>query len=447
MLGRLAESGVVISGDESLADTVVVNTCGFLASSREEALGVLAELAKRKRAGSLKRIVVAGCLVQRDGEKIRELVPEVDALVGVNHRDEVVRAVWRMDREVALDCYLGPYHPLVREGWNDRGRLRLTSRHYAYVRISEGCNQKCTFCTIPAIRGPMHSKTPQELVAECHELIADGARELVLIGQDTTSYGEDIGYEPGLAGLLRTLDRECTGARWIRLMYVYPSVMSEAIIDALAECARVVSYIDMPLQHISDRVLRAMHRRVTRRQIEELLDRLRRRIPGVTIRTTFIVGFPGETEQEFQELLKFIEDFEFDAVGAFCYSLEPGTPAGRMGGQLDPAVKAVRYERLMLTQQRVALAAAQRWVGQRFEVLVDGEDERGNIARHAGQAPEVDSVSILPDGTLKPGTFVTVRCVEADGYDLVVRPLSPPGSLKPRAARPRPSTDPSARLR
>jgi ribosomal protein S12 methylthiotransferase len=424
MLGRLAESGAVISGDESLADTVVVNTCGFLESSREEALGVLAELAERKRAGSLRRIVVAGCLVQRDGERIRDQVPEVDALVGVNHRDDVVRAVWRMDRDAAVDRYLGPYHALVRESWNDRGRLRLTPRHYAYVRISEGCNQKCTFCTIPAIRGPMHCKTPPELVAECRELIADGARELVLIGQDTTSYGEDIGYEPGLAGLLRTLDRECDGARWIRLMYVYPSVMTDAIIEALAECPRIVKYIDIPLQHISDRVLKAMHRRVTRRQTEELLERLRRRIPGVTLRTTFIVGFPGETEQEFGELLEFVAGFTFDAVGAFKYSLEPETPAGRMSGQLDPAVKEERYERLMLTQQRVALAAARRRIGRTLEVLIDGEDERGNIARHAGQAPEVDGVSILPDGTLEPGTFVTVRCVGTEDYDLVVRRIA-----------------------
>ncbi len=447
MLGRLAESGALISGDESLADTIVVNTCGFLESSREEALGVLAELAERKRAGTLKRIVVAGCLVQRDGEKLRELVPEVDALVGVNHRDDVVRAVWRTERAATVDRYLGPYHPLVRDGWNDRGRLRLTPRHYAYVRISEGCNQKCTFCTIPSIRGPMHSKTPSELVAECRELIADGARELVLIGQDTTSYGEDIGYEPGLAGLLRTLDRECPEARWIRLMYVYPSVMSEAIIEALAECPRVVKYIDMPLQHINDRVLKAMHRRVTRRETEALLDRLRRRIPGVTLRTTFIVGFPGETEQEFQELVRFIEDFEFDAVGAFRYSLEPETPAGRMGGQVDPAVKDERYERLMLTQQRVALAAARRRIGRTFEVLIDGEDERGNVARHAGQAPEVDSTSILPEGTFEPGTFVTVRCVATDDYDLVVRPISSGGALKPRSGRRRPSRDRSARPR
>ena len=444
MLGRLAESGAVISGDEALADTVVVNTCGFLESSRSEALEILRELAERKRAGGLKRIVVAGCLVQRDGERIREWVPEVDALVGVNNRDDVVRAVWRMDRDAAVSRYLGDYHASQAGRWQDQGRLRLTPRHYAYVRISEGCNQKCTFCTIPSIRGPLHCKPPEQIVAECRELIADGARELILIGQDTTSYGEDIGYEGGLAGLLRTLDRECDGAEWIRLMYVYPSVMTDAMIDAIAGSQRIVKYIDIPLQHVNDRVLKAMYRRVTRRQTEALLEKLRRRIPGVTIRTTFIVGFPGETEAEFDELLGFIDGFEFEAVGAFRYSLEPDTPAGRMKGQLDAAVREERYGRLMLAQQKVALTAAKRRIGRRFEVLVDScgagvqpvssgtgvqpvSSSPVAVARHSGQAPEVDSVSLLTvggkkgrNGSPRAGEMVEVRCVGTLDYDLVV---------------------------
>lgn len=428
MLGQLAESGVVLSGDEALADTLVVNTCGFLENSRTEALAVLRELAERKRNGKLKRIVVAGCLVQRDGERIRQWVPEVDALVGVNNRDDVVRAVWRMDRDAALDRYLGPYHVSQRDRWDDRGRLRLTPRHYAYLRVSEGCDQKCTFCTIPSIRGPMHSKAPDELVAEARELIADGAQELILIGQDTTSYGRDIDYAPGLAGALRRLDRDCDGARWIRLMYVYPSIMTDEMIDAIAECARVVKYIDIPLQHINDRMLKAMHRRVTRAQTEALLDRLRRRIPGVNIRTTFIVGFPGESEAEFAELLRFVEGAGFDAAGAFQYSLEPQTPAGRMKAQHDDAVKHERYERFMLVQQEVAFAAARRRIGQPLEVLIDSHDERGSVGRHAGQAPEVDATTVLPDVEIEVGTFVTAACIDTDDYDLVAstQPARPP---------------------
>lgn len=445
MLGQLAESGAIISGDEGAADTIVVNTCGFLESSRREALGILAELAERKRAGGLRRIIVAGCLVQRDGEKLLQEQPAIDALVGVNNRDDVVRAVWRMDRDSGVEKYLGDYHASAagqRPRWSDQGRLRLTPQHYAYVRVSEGCNQKCTFCTIPAIRGPMHCKTPDELVAECNELTADGAQELILIGQDTTSYGEDIGYVGGLAGLLRELNARCDAARWIRLMYVYPSILTDEMLDAIAASERIVKYIDIPLQHINDRVLKAMHRRVTRRQTEALLERVRRRIPGVTIRTTFIVGFPGETEAEFAELLDFVRAFDFDAAGAFQYSLEKETPAGRMKDQIDTAIKAERYERFMLLQQDVAFAAAERRLGQTFDILVDDEDERGAIGRHAGQAPEVDAACILPDASLPAGSFVSVRCVDTDDYDLVVAPAElarrkPAAKAGARPRRPR----------
>ena len=417
MLGQIAESGAVVSGDESAADTMVVNTCGFLESSREEALAVIRELAKRKRHGKLQRIVVAGCLVQRDGEKLLEAIPEIDVLVGVNNRDDVPAAVWGTRQR---DLHLGPYHP---QSWSDQGRLRLTPRHYAYVRMSEGCNQKCTFCTIPSIRGPLHCKTPVAIVAECRELISDGARELILIGQDTTSYGADIGYEPGLAGLLRALDQACDGAPWLRLMYVYPSVFTDAMIDAIAECARVVKYIDIPLQHINDRMLKAMGRRVTRPQTEMLLDKLRQRIPGVTIRTTFIVGFPGETEPEFAELLTFVREFGFEAVGAFQYSSEPDTPAARMPSQLDLAAKQARYQQLMLAQQEIAFASARRKAGQSFELVIDGSADRGElVGRHAGQAPDVDAVCLLPGGEFAAGEIVPVRCVGAEGYDLVVQP-------------------------
>jgi ribosomal protein S12 methylthiotransferase len=420
MLGLIAESGAIVTTEESAADTIVVNTCGFLEASRAEALEVIRELAERKRRGDLRRIVVVGCLVQRDGRELLAAAPEIDALVGVHNRHDVARAVWQHRPEPAVDLYLGDYR---RQPWWDQGRLRLTPRHYAYVRISEGCDQKCTFCTIPAIRGPLRSKPPEQLVSECRELIGDGARELVLIGQDTTSYGQDIGYEPGLAGLLRTLDVACDGARWLRLMYAYPSAFNDQMLDAIAECPRVVKYVDVPLQHINDRVLKAMGRRVTRRETETLLERIRRRIPGVTLRTTFLVGFPGETEAEFEELLRFVRDIGFDALGTFQYSCEPDTPAGRMPDQLDQAVKAERYGRLMLAQQELAWAAARRWIGRRLDVVVDQCAKDGCIARHAGQAPEVDSVCLLPAKAGAAGQLVLASCVDADGYDLVVRPL------------------------
>ncbi len=421
MLARIAESGAVISADESVADTIVVNTCGFLQASRQEARDVIGGLVARKRRGTLRRIVVVGCLVQRDGAQLLRDMPEIDALVGVHQRDDVAAAVWGARSRQPAGLYLGDYQP---QPWSDRGRLRLTPAHYAYVRISEGCDQKCTFCTIPAIRGPLHCKSPDELLAECREMIADGARELILIGQDTTSYGADSGYAPGLAGLLRTLDRECTGARWLRLMYAYPSVFTTEMIEAIAACDRVVKYVDLPLQHINDRMLRRMGRRVTRAETETLLSELRRRVPGITIRTTLIVGFPGETEEEFAELLEFVRGFGFDALGAFVYSREPDTPAGGLDGQLDEPVRRERYARLMAAQQEVAFAAAGRRVGTRLEVVVDGRDAAGWVGRHAGQAPDVDAVCRLRAAKLTPGQLFAGTCVGTEGYDLVVEPVA-----------------------
>ncbi|MFH1747955.1 MAG: 30S ribosomal protein S12 methylthiotransferase RimO [Planctomycetota bacterium] len=427
MLGQIAESGAILC-DEQAADTIVVNTCGFLGSARDEALDIIAQLAERKRAGTLRRLVVVGCLVQRDGETLLQQVPEIDALVGVHNRDDVARAIWPDSpptHRPSVDCYLGDYHP---QPWTDQGRLRLTPEHYAYVRIGEGCDQKCTFCTIPAIRGPLHCKTPDQIVAECQELIADGARELILIGQDTTSYGRDLNYQPGLAGLLRRLDAECTGARWLRLMYVYPSIMTDTIIDAIAECQRIVKYIDIPLQHINDRVLKSMGRRVTRRQTEDLLARIRARIPGVTLRTTFMVGFPGETEDEFAELLEFVRTSGFEAVGAFEFSREEGTPSYRLPKQITPEIRAARYDQLMLAQQEVALTAARQRIGQTFNIVVDEAAGASShaIARHAGQAPEVDAVCLLSGTDAQPGSFMPVNCVGTDGYDLLVQPVTRP---------------------
>lgn len=457
MLGLLSEAGCALVADGLPADVMVVNTCGFLSASRDEAVDILREAAARKRDGSLKRLVVAGCLVQRDGQGLIEDVPEIDALVGVNNRADVVRAVLgdgpprraarnRSKRGSArasggrggsiplaiaesasaepLAAYMGDYHPAswIDGNRSDRARLRLTPRHYAYLRISEGCDQKCTFCTIPSIRGPMHCKSPTEILDEARELFDDGAVELNLIGQDTTSYGRDIGYAAGLAGLLRELDA-LPGAAWIRLMYVYPTDFTDEMIAAIAECARVVKYIDIPLQHIDDRILKAMYRRVTRKQTEALLDKLRDRIPGVAIRTTFIAGFPGETEREFQTLVNFVRSFGFDAMGVFPYSNEPGTPAHRMKGHLPSATIQERVEALMEAQQAVAFDKARRQVGRELRVLIDGFGRAGVYpARHAGQAPEVDGIVHLEGGEFDPGEFVAARVVAAREYDLVARP-------------------------
>lgn len=439
MLGLLAEAGCpIVSGDTGLGEVMIVNTCGFLSASRDEAVEVLQEAAEQKRKGQIRRIVAAGCLVQRDGRGLMEDVPEIDALVGVHNRKDILRAVTGRSprelqskhaagssRESEHGIFLGEYHASswIDANKSDRARLRLTPAHYAYLRMSEGCNQKCTFCTIPSIRGPMHCKSVDEIMAESRELIEDGAVEINLIGQDTTSYGQDIGYEPGLVGLLKTLNT-LDGVKWLRLMYAYPSDFTDEMIDAIAECDRVAKYIDIPLQHINDRVLKAMYRRVSRQQTETLLSKLRERIPGVSIRTTFISGFPGETDAQHEELRDFIRDFGFDMLGVFPYSNEPGTPAHRIHGHLPHGVIQERVEELMLTQQEVAFDKAAGRVGEEFHVMIDDFGDGGIYpARHEGQAPEVDSIVYVEGGEYDPGSFVTVRCTGHRDYDLIARPV------------------------
>jgi len=427
MLGQLAEAGCAITADHDDANVIVVNTCGFLEASRAEADEIIREAISRKADGDVDRVVVAGCLPQRDKASLLERIDGIDALVGVNNRDDIVRAVMDRERDAPnrpTDVYLSDYHPFVQI---DTARLRLTPRHYAYLRISEGCDQKCTFCTIPAIRGRMHCKPPEVVLAEARELTSDGAVEIDLIGQDTTSYGRgEDQIDADLAGLLRKLNR-VDGLRWIRLMYAYPTVFTDDIIDAITECERVCKYIDIPLQHINDRVLKAMHRRVDRASTERLLERIRERIPGVAIRTTLIAGFPGETEAEFEELLEFVRDFRFDALGVFPYSLEPDTPAGRMKQQLPEAAKNDRVDALMTAQQGIAFDVADKRKGQEFEVLIDERDDSGMlVGRHQGQAPAVDSLTYVDNCDAAPGEFLKVRCTGRDTYDLVATPTTKP---------------------
>src|SRR5204863_1979857 len=357
MLGLLAEDGLAITADHAAADAIIINTCGFLEASKEESLAEIRRAVEMKDKGNCQRVVVAGCLVQRHKTKLLNEVPQIDRLVGVFDREHIVEAVRGQENpRQEHGHFLGKYHDLSRElaaglsdgatkrrsdegvketkttrlpvFENDRARFRLTPRHYAYLRISEGCNQGCSFCTIPSIRGLMRSKPIEQIMLEAKELAADGAVELNLIGQDTTSYGTDIGYTAGLSGLLKTLDRQLPDVRWLRLMYAYPSCFTDEMIRTIADCGRVVKYIDMPLQHINDEILTKMRRRVSRREIETLLEKLRKWVPGIAIRTTFIAGSPGETAEQHQELVEFVREFGFEMMGVFPYSAEPGTPMG-----------------------------------------------------------------------------------------------------------------------
>jgi ribosomal protein S12 methylthiotransferase len=446
MLGLLAQDGLAITPDANEADAIVINTCGFLEASKTESLQEIRDAIDLKTNGKCKRVVVAGCLVQRHKTSLLADAPGIDRLVGVFDREHIVEAVRGQENpRQEHGHFLGKYHDLSRElaessevrvqssgketktsrlpvFEDDRARLRLTPRHYAYLRMSEGCNQGCSFCTIPSIRGPMRSKPIEQILLEARELAADGAVELNLIGQDTTSYGTDIDFTPGLSGLLRSLDKTLTDVHWLRLMYAYPSCFTDEMIRTIADCSRVVKYIDMPLQHINDDLLKLMKRRVTRREIETLLEKLRKWIPGIAIRTTFIAGSPGETDAQHDELVDFVRDFGFDMMGVFSYSPEPGTAMGKLPNQIPDDVKKARVEELMLTQQEVAFAKAKSMVGQSIEVLIDkSAGSNAWTARHQGQAPDIDSVVHVSGKNLHAGQLLTVSVTDYQAYDLVAR--------------------------
>ncbi len=510
MLGLLAEAGLTpISHDPSTegfdgADAVVVNTCGFLEASKDESLGVIKEAIAEKEKGNLKRVIVAGCLVQRHRAKMLEWAPGIDAMIGVFDRDKIVEAVtgttperrtmesdageqpkyWiaanalqaakQRGQEVAGLTVNGKDGKGIGYFEDDSARLRLTPRHYAYLRISEGCNQNCAFCTIPSIRGKMRSKPLDRVCQEARELIADGVFEMLLIGQDTTSYGDDIGvglkkgatgargqfdHLGGLPALLEALsdtmdDEGCKG--WLRLMYAYPSNFTDPIIDAFAalvKSGRLLPYLDIPLQHASNNVLSLMKRHVTRQQQADVIRKLRERVPGMAIRTTFISGFPGETEADHKELLSFVEEMKFDALGVFEYSHEPGTVAGTMEEDKKLAVPAAtkkrRRDEVMALQQTIAFNQAKYVAslfdesrpttsGQQLDVLIDaplrtkgtkttGVSAGGGLyqGRTYFQAPQIDSVTYVQSRErLVPGEIVRCVVIDADGYDLIAKPYA-----------------------
>ncbi len=484
-----------ISGRVTPADAVVINTCGFLEASKQESLGVIEEAVKLKEQGKIKRVVVAGCLVQRHRAKMLDWAPGIDSMVGVFDREHIIEAVRgvKSERETleevpkywinanaltSADAKGMQTVGLTVSGKDGKGigyyesdnaRLRLTPRHYAYLRISEGCNQNCAFCTIPSIRGKMRSKPEDRIIEEARELMRDGAYELLMIGQDTTSYGDDIGvglgqvagddkFRAGLPKLLRNLDAAVTeeiGRGWLRMMYAYPTYFSDEIIDAFAELAdkgNLLPYLDIPLQHGSDRMLERMRRNVTSAHQTELCHKLRERIPGMAIRTTFITGFPGETDQDHQDLLDFIEEVQFDAVGCFQYSKEPGTVAGRMEEDPELAVpkhiKKQRHDEIMAVQQQIAFEQTEFIAeqfdetkptesGAQFDVLIDKDtgnqvEPTPGVSRggtlYAGrtyfQAPQIDATThVISKNPLASGELVRCTIVAADGYDLIAVPV------------------------
>jgi ribosomal protein S12 methylthiotransferase len=434
MLGKLAQDGYALVPDAEGADVVVVNTCGFIEPARQESLAVIHEMLALKQEGKVGAVVVAGCLAERKKDELLEEIPDVDGIVGVFGREEISGAVKRAHtsstgrrgpRESVAEEQRSLFRPAPVRAQEDTARLRITPRHYAYLKISEGCDRLCTFCAIPGMRGKHVTKPIEEVLREARELAADGVRELIVVAQDTTYYGMDLYGRPRLAELLRELNK-VDGLEWIRVLYAYPINFSDELIETLASSSKIVPYLDLPLQHINDRVLRRMQRRVNRRDTEQLLHKLRARIPGLTLRTTFIAGFPGETDAEVNELADFVREARFERAGVFVYSFEPGTPSARLDGHLPEEVKQARRDRLMEIQQEVAFRWGQAQVGTEREVFVDGPDpELPNqvLARGHADAPDIDGLVRVKGKGLRPGDLVRVKITGADGYDLAGRAL------------------------
>jgi ribosomal protein S12 methylthiotransferase len=457
MIGLAQEAGHTLTADAADAEVLVVNTCAFIESARQESVNAVLEMAAHKSGGRCRRLIVTGCMAERYRDELRREVPEIDAMLGTGEVPGIVAAlqdaagaaqaaalplIGRDGRPVTLSRggRGAPGGVAVRGGApvaHDRPtylyddltpRTLTTPSHYAYVKIGEGCNYRCAFCIIPRLRGAYRSRPADSIVREARRLAAGGVKELLLVSQDTTYYGNDFGERGALARLLRQLDG-VGGLEWIRLLYLYPTTITTDTLTAIAECDKVCKYVDLPLQHASDPVLRRMRRPGTRASYVRLIDKIRATVPGVTLRTTFIVGFPGETDREFETLRRFVQEMRFDHVGVFTYSHEAGTPAGRLRDDVPGRVKRQRQRVLMALQQRRVAADNRRRVGERVRVLVDGPSPEHPLVlrgRLASQAPEIDPVVYLSEADpieCRPGVLIDAELTAGRGYDLVARPL------------------------
>jgi len=418
MLGCLAIDGYTLVTDPADSDFVIVNTCGFIESSRQESKAVIQEMLDLKKAGKTKGVIVAGCLPQRleEGGLLAEM-PNIDHVVGVFGRDEITKVADRLVGGMNEQREL--FRPAPIKAMDDRARLRITPSHFAYLKISEGCDRTCTFCSIPMMRGKHITKPIEMVIEEAKELAADGVKELIIVAQDTTYYGKDLYGEVRLVELLRELDK-VEGIEWIRLMYLYPVHFTDTLIDAIVDSPKVLPYLDMPLQHISSAVLKRMQRRVNAEQTKELVGKLRERVPNLVLRTTFIAGFPGETDAQFEELRDFVAETRFERMGVFTYSKEPGTPAVKLDGHLPDDVKNARRDELMELQQKIAFEHAASLVGYELDVMIDDQAEEGvYIGRSFADAPEIDSNVFVSGENLEIGSLVPVEIVRQEDYDLI----------------------------
>lgn len=425
MMGTLAQSGYEITSSADEADTVVVNTCGFIDSAKQESIDAILEATRLKEEGKARRVIVAGCLVERYRDDLIKELPEVDAFIGTSQVGEILKAAdEKFDAKALTITPIGnktatylydEYTP----------RLRATQSHTAFIKIAEGCDRPCAFCSIPAMRGSFRSRRFGSIIEEARGLAKQGVKEVVLIAQDSSRYGEDLGEVDLLADLIRALG-EIDELEWVRVMYAYPTHISEGFLAAIAETPKAVKYLDMPLQHASRNVLKLMKRGGTRESLEQLIARVRNAVPGIAIRTTFITGFPGETDEDFEELMKFVQNCRFDNLGVFTYSDEEGTPAYDLPNKVDPKIAKQRRNRLMKEQARISKKLNKAKVGETFEVMFEGISQESDLlfqGRLQGQTQDIDGYILINDvpEDLEPqmGAIYNVRITEAHEYDLI----------------------------
>ena len=416
MLGMLRDRGYEIVNDPAQAEIIFVNTCGFIESAKQESIDAIFEMAEYKKTGRLKKLFVTGCLAQRYADALASEMPEVDGFMGVA---DYARLYDMLDEAMAGKR---PIYMNDGERFFNSGRVLTTAPYSAYVKISDGCNNRCTYCAIPLIRGNYASRPFDDIVAECRRLASEGVTEITLIAQDTSRYGCDFGDRHFMLPELLRAVSEIEGVHWVRVLYCYPDSTEDRLLDEIANNPKVAPYLDLPLQHINDPILKAMNRRGSSDWIKSRIAECKKR--GLTLRTTMIVGFPGETDEQFEELLQFVKDARFDRLGAFTYSPEEGTKAAVMPNQIDEDVKIERLDQLMMLQQSISMELLEQRIGEVCEVLVEGRDEDGWYGRSIREAPESDGcIPLLTERELIPGSYIQARITAADAYDLTAEVL------------------------
>lgn len=417
MLGMLASRGYQIVDEEEKADVIIVNTCCFIHDAMEESIETILQMAEYKKSGSLKALIVTGCMAERYREEITKEIPEVDAVLGTASYGHILDAV---DEALKGHSYL-MMEPLNTLPIIETHRLVTTGGHYAYLKIAEGCDKHCTYCIIPKLRGNFRSVPMDHLIKEAEQLAADGVKELILVAQETTLYGKDLYGEKKLPELLHKLC-QISGIRWIRILYCYPEEITEELIQTMKEEPKICHYLDLPIQHASDGILKRMGRRTSKEELVHIISRLREEIPDITLRTTLITGFPGETKEQHEELMDFVDEMEFDRLGVFTYSPEEGTPAASMPDQIEESLKEDRRAELMELQQEIAFEQAEDMVGKEVLVMIEGKvaDENAYVGRTYKDAPNVDGlIFVNTDAELMSGDFAKVKVTGACEYDLI----------------------------